>query len=397
MNLQQEQIATRRNEFLLIIGVMLIATTLRVPLTSVGPLIPDIRETLGLHNVLAGFITTLPLLAFAFFSPITPKIANKVGIERTIGYSLLVLLIGMILRSSTGVAFLLFGTLLIGLAIAVGNVLIPAYIKMNFPLKIGLMTGFYAVFMNIFGALGSGLSVPIAEWKSFGWQGSLLIWAVLVFIALLLWLPQWRRNRTEHQVDTKQEKTMNLWHSKVAWAVTLFMGGQSLGFYTAITWLPELFQNLSYSATGAGWLIFLMQVSLIPTTFIVPVFAERAKSQVPFAVGTAFLFMISFGLLFLPFKALAPIIVLLLGVACGSGFSLSMMFFSLRTNTGIEAAELSGMAQSVGYLFAAIGPVFVGLLYDLQQSWTVPLIFLIIVSIIIGLAGISAGKDTKVA
>lgn len=395
---QDLQFATNRhrNQLFLIVGIMLIASTLRVPLTSVGPLIPFIREDLLINNLVAGFITTLPLLAFALFSPFAPKIASRFTMELTICLSVIVLLIGMIIRSVTGVYFLLGGTLLIGLAIAIGNVLIPAFIKINFPLKIGLMTGFYAVFMNIFGALGSGLSVPISSIGNFSWQGALLFWGIIVVIALLIWLPQLRREHNVNNIHVDSHEKISLWRSPIAWGVTIFMGGQSLAFYTAITWLPEMLNSLGYSASSAGWLVFLMQFSLIPTTFIVPMFAEKMKNQVPIAVGTAVIFIISFILLFAPIKLLAPFTVLVLGVASGSGFSLSMMFFSLRTNSGMEAAELSGMAQSFGYLLAAIGPVFVGFLYDVGGTWTLPLIFLIIISTIILLAGLLAGKDEKV-
>jgi len=384
------------NRWILIIGVMLIGATLRVPLTSVGPLIPFIRDDLNINNMIAGFITTLPLLAFALFSPFAPKIANKVGMERTIGVSVLVLLIGMTVRSFTGINYLLIGTLLIGLAIAIGNVLIPAFLKINFPLKIGLMTGLYAVFMNVFGALGSGLSVPISSIEGIGWTDALFIWALLVLVAFAIWLPQLKIKRASIEVDVESEKRIKLWRSPIAWSVTIFMGGQSLAFYTAITWLPELLSALGYGASGAGWLVFLMQFSLIPTTFIVPMFAERMANQVSIAVGTAVIFMLSFLLLFINVKALAPIPVLLLGVASGSGFSLSMMFFSLRTRTGIESAELSGMAQSFGYLLAALGPVLVGLLYDIGNTRTYPLLFLICISIVIGIAGFFAGKEGKV-
>lgn len=382
--------------WMLIIGVMMIATTLRVPLTSVGPLIPFIREDLMINNTVAGFITTLPLLAFALFSPFAPKIANKMGMEMTIAISIFILLIGMSLRSFSTITTLLFGTLLIGLAIAVGNVLIPAIIKVNFPLRVGLMTGFYAVFMNVFGALGSGLSVPLSEVSFLNWQGALLLWAILVFLAFLLWLPQVRNRRKTAGLKAERSPKINLYRSPVAWAVTIFMGGQSLAFYTAITWLPEMLSTLGYGAAASGWLVFLLQLSLIPTTFIVPMFAERMENQTMLALATGIIFILGFLLLFLPVKWLAPITVLILGVACGAAFSLSMMFFSLRTNNGMEAAELSGMAQSFGYLLAATGPVFVGLLYDLGNSWTLPLLFLIIISAIVLMAGIFAGKKRTV-
>src|SRR5699024_5598186 len=189
---------TNKTNLLLLIGIILVDSNLRVPITSVGALITFIREDLGISNATAGMITTLPLIAFAILSPFAPKISKRIGMERTIALSLVVLLIGIILRSITGISILFIGTALISLAI--GNVLIPGIIKMNFPLKIGLMTGIYAVFMNIFGALGSGLSVPISSIGNLGWRGALAIWGVLTVIALLIWLPQLRKS---HKVTSE--------------------------------------------------------------------------------------------------------------------------------------------------------------------------------------------------
>lgn len=390
---------SNKTNLLLLIGVILVGSNLRVPITSVGALITFIREDLGISNATAGMITTLPLIAFAILSPFAPKISKRIGMERTIALSLVVLLIGIILRSITGISLLFIGTALIGLAIAIGNVLIPGIIKMNFPLKIGLMTGIYAVFMNIFGALGSGLSVPISSIGNLGWRGALAIWGVLTVIALLIWLPQLRKSHkvTSEATEVETKEKNNLLRSPLAWGVTLFMGGQSLGFYTLIAWLPDILNSSGYNANTAGWMVFLMQAALIPTTFVMPVIAEKVQNQVGLAIGTASLFIIGFGGLLIGSGVLVPLWAILLGIAGGSGFSLSMMFFTIRTDSGEEAAELSGMAQSFGYLLAAVGPVLVGVLHDISDGWTLPLLFLIGIAIVILIAGIISGQKTTIS
>lgn len=380
--------------WLLLIGVILIGANLRVPITSVGALISFIRDDLAISNTTAGLITTLPLLAFAFLSPFAPKIANRFGMEWTIALSILLLIAGIAVRSITGIGFLFIGTLFVGLAIAFGNVLIPGIIKMNFPLKIGVMTGIYAVVMNIFGALGSGLSVPISTIGNFGWQGALSIWGVLTVIALIVWLPQLRKKADDSpKAQVKKEQKTSLWRSKTAWCVTLFMGGQSLAFYTLIAWLPDILHTIGYNANSAGWMVFLMQFALIPITFIIPVIAEKMKNQIGLAVGTALLFMTGFTGLIFGNMALVPLWAIFLGIAGGTGFSLSMMFFTLRTRDGKEAAELSGMAQSFGYLLAAVGPVLAGTLHDVSSGWVLPLVFLIAISLMLLVAGSIAGRN----
>lgn len=386
-----------KNSWLLLIGVILVGANLRVPLTSVGALISFIRDDLAISNALAGFITTLPLLAFALISPFAPKIANRIGMEWTIMLSLVVLIIGIVIRSLSGIGFLFTGTLFIGLAIAIGNVLIPGIVKMNFPLKIGLMTGIYAIFMNIFGALGSGLSVPIASIGNLGWQGALGVWGVLTIVSLLIWLPQLSKRRNQKtNVKTEKKEKSNLWRSPLAWKITIFMGGQSLTFYTLITWLPDILHSNGYNLNSAGWMVFLMQFALIPFTFIIPVIAEKMKNQVGLSVATGLLFMIGFAGLLQGSPALVPVWVILLGIAGGSAFSLSMMFFTLRTKDGKEAAELSGMAQSFGYLLAAVGPVLVGALQDITGGWTIPLFLLILLSVVLLIVGIASGREGQV-
>ncbi|MBR7795785.1 MFS transporter [Agaribacter marinus] len=389
-----EKTQENRNTWIFLIGIILIGSNLRAPLTSVGSLISYIRDDLGISNALAGTITTLPLLAFALVSPFAPKIANRIGIEWTIFISITLLTIGIIIRSLFGSIFLFSGTILIGLAIAIGNVLLPGLIKMNFPLKIGLMTGIYAVFMNVFGALGSGLGVPISSIGDIGWQGSLAVWGILSFIALLFWIPQLQKqNKSDPTTSATPQAEGSIWKSTLAWCITLFMGLQSLIFYTLITWLPEILQSHGFSSDSAGWMLFLMQFAIIPVTFIIPVIAEQMNDQKLLASITAILFMIGIGGLFSGIIPVLVISVIFIGIAGGSAFSLSMMFFSLRTSNGQQAAEMSGMAQSFGYLLAALGPVLIGALHDLTNGWQVPLIMLFIISIIILIVGLESGKQ----
>src|SRR5699024_2761124 len=389
--------STKKGSWLLLIDVILVGTNLRVPLTSVGTLISFMRDDLGISNALAGSITTLPLLAFALLSPFAPKIANRIGMEWTIALSLVLLIIGIAVRSISGIGFLFAGTLFIGLAIAIGNVLIPGIIKMNFPLKIGLMTGMYAVFMNVFGALGSGLSVPISSIGNIGWQGALAVCGGLAIISLLIWIPQLSKQRESQQANVEKRKNGNLWRSPLAWKITLFMGGQSLTFYTLISWLPDILHANGYNSNTAGWIVFLMQFSLIPFTFIIPIVAEKMKNQVGLSICTASLCIIGFAGLLQGSSLLVPLCAILLGIAGGSAFSLSMMFFTLRTRDGQEAAELSGMAQSFGYLLAAVGPVLVGALHDVTGGWVMPLSLLIIISVLILFAGMASGKEGLVS
>ncbi|REK74254.1 MFS transporter [Paenibacillus paeoniae] len=383
--------------FWLIAGIVFIAMNMRAPLTSVGPLSELIRGDLQLTGTWAGMITTLPLLAFALLSPFVPRLGRRYGMERVLLVAILFLFIGTVLRSASGTAALFGGTAILGLAIAVCNVLLPGLIKRDFPDRLGVMTGVYSISMNLCGAIASGISVPLAVGAGLGWKGALGVWGILSFVALLVWLPQLRsRQAAIASVSSESERRVNVWRSPLAWQITLFMGIQSMLFYVLIAWLPDMLRLQGVSSDQSGWLLSMMQLAVLPFTFIVPVLAARMSNQRILVVFTSvFILAGTLGLLYGSSNLLMAWIILL-GMGIGFAFSLSMMFFGLRTRTSRQAAELSGMAQSVGYLLAATGPTLFGFLHDATQSWKAPLMILVAASVLLGIVGLGAAKNRYV-
>lgn len=389
----------KKNKILLILGIIFISSTLRSPLTSVGPIISYIRDGLAISNVLAGFITTIPLLAFAIISPFAPKVARRFGMELTLFFSILLLAGGIIIRSLGTTTLLLIGTALIGIAISFGNVLMPSLIKLKFPLQIGLLTAIFTVFMNLTAGIGAGVSYPIAEGTAYGWQGALGCWVILAVIAIIVWIPQIRKKEENLEVrkinTTKKSKSILL--NPLTWTITLSMGFQSLIFYTTAAWIPEILQSEGMKAEQSGWMLSILQFSQLPMTFIIPIIAGRLKNQRILVVVYTALYLIGFiGLLSGP-ASLTVVWMIFLGLAGGASFGLVMMFFSLRSRTPIEAAELSGTAQSIGYLLAAIGPVFFGFIHDETASWFVPKILFIVIIVLLFFAGMHASRDRYVS
>ena len=370
----------RGKTLILIIGIILMAMTLRLPLTVVGPIIEFIREGLGISNVLAGFLTTIPLLAFALVSPFVPRISRTIGIELSLFISMLLLATGIALRSAGITSLLLVGTIIIGVAISFGNVLLPSFFKLKFPFHVGLMMGIYSVAMNVSGGFGAGLSHPIANTTN--WQIALAFPIVIVLIASLVWSPQLRNNDRMQATATTAPK-LKLWRSPLAWAVTLAMGLQSFIFYTTGAWLPAIFVSQGMAADKAGWMVAIMLLAQLPLTFIMPVLADKLKNQRPIVVILTLLYTVGFVGIALGLTEYTVLWMICIGSAGGSSFSLAMMLFTLRTKTAYAAADLSGFAQSIGYLLAASGPIVFGALYDYTGSWQLPIyVFLIVVAVL---------------
>ena len=388
---------SRLRSLLLVLGIVLLAANLRPALTGVAPLIGQIRADTGISNGVAGLLTTLPLLAFALLSPIAPRVARRFGMERALLASLLVLAAGILLRGAGAVAALLSGTAILGAAIAVGNVLLPGLVKREFPERAGLMTSVYSASLGISAALAAGVSIPLAQLAGIGWRGALAVWALPALLAGAAWLPQLGRNDRPADPSARNAPAVNdLWRSPLAWQVTLFMGLQSLAYYVTLTWLPEILQAEGMSASRAGWMLGLSQAVAIVTMFLAPMIAERRPSQrgvVAVAVGASGVGVL--GLLVAGYAASA-VWVVLLGLGQGASFSLALTFFALRASDPGHAAALSGMAQSVGYLLAAGGPLLFGVLRDATGSWKVPLALLLTVTACLLIAGLGAARDAHV-
>ncbi|MFJ7826160.1 CynX/NimT family MFS transporter [Psychrobacillus sp. NPDC096623] len=383
---------------LLVIGIIFISTTLRAPLTAVGPIISYIRDGLEISNVLAGFITTIPLLAFAIVSPFVPKIARRFGMEMTLFLAILLLAIGIVIRSLGTSFFMLLGTALIGVAIAFGNVLLPSFIKLKFPLQLGLMTGLFTVSMNLSAGIGAGISYPITNGTKYGWQGALGFWAILAVIACIIWLPQIKKKQiVVSGPKTNAIKAKSILKSPLTWSITLCMGLQSLIFYTTAAWIPEILQTQGMEAEKSGWMLSNMQFAQLPMTFLIPILAGRFKDQRILVLLFTIFYLIGFTGLLYGDISLTLLWMIALGLGGGASFGLVMMFFSLRSRTPMEAADLSGVAQSIGYLLAAVGPVFFGFIHDETGSWHTPMILFMVTVVLLFLAGMHAGRDRFVS
>ncbi|WP_425255300.1 CynX/NimT family MFS transporter [Mammaliicoccus sciuri] len=382
---------SKKQTLILFIGILLIGASLRAPITSVGIALPSIKETLNLSNTSVSLITIIPLLSFAVISLFAAKISHKFGLERTVFGALILICIGIALRAITGVSWLYVGTVLIGVGIAFGNVLTPGIIKMNFPLRIGIMTGYYTVVMNIFGSASSYVTAPLV--KHFNYNIAISLIGIVTFIGIIICSFQLNKHET---VNSSQTTTnINVWKSPLSWQITLLMGGQSMIFYSLINWLPEFLLSHGTPINEAGIYLSILQLAIIPLTFVTPIFAEKMKNQVLITFVTGLLFVLGILTLMLqPNWAFLGII--LIGIASGLAFGLVNTFFGLRTENGLTAAKLSGMSQSVGYLFAAIGPLLFGILHDATNSWNTSFGILLVTSIIIMIIGSRAGRNITI-
>lgn len=386
-------VGPRASRLALVVAVVLVAVNLRPALASVGPVLAEVQRTTGLSSAAAGALTTVPVLAFGSCAPLAPVLGRRFGIEGTLLGVLVLLGAGILVRSAPSLVALFAGTVAVGVAIAVGNVLVPALVKRDFPHRLRQMTGVYSVALAAGAALAAGVTVPLERAMGTDWRVGLALWSVPVALAVVAWTA---RLADAHRDIDRVRVSGRLWRDPLAWQVTVFMGLQSLGFFSTLAWLPSLFVQHGLRAAEAGALLSLAGVASLPAAFAAPVLASTpARQRAAVAVAVALDAAALAGLLWRPAGG-AVVWMVLLGLAQGAALALALSFVVLRAPSAERAAELSAMALTVGYLVAGVGPLLVGALRQASGGWTVPLVVLAVVLAPQLAAGLGASRPLTV-
>ena len=377
---------------LLVAAVIAVALNQRPAVVGVAPVLRDLRAETGLSSALAGLLTALPVLCFGAFAPLGPRLARRIGLETAVAWSLVLLAGGIALRLLEPVALLYAGSLVAGAAIAVANVLMPAYVKREFT-RPGAVMGLYSSSLNIGAAAAAGLTVPIGVALGVDWRVALGSWLLLAAVALALWVPVAGVGRSRTAPETPGPGAWSLLRAPLARQVTVFLGLQSVQFYSVSAWLPTLLADAGVPIGKGGLLLAVANVVGAAGALLAPAQAGRMRTQRPLVaiVVVAYVGGLT-GLLAAPASG-TFLWVALFGLAQGSGFALALTLIVLRSATPLVAAQLGGVAQCLGYLLAATGPVVLGALHDRTDGWTWPVALLLALLLPMAWTGWGAARD----
>ena len=386
----------KKQSLFFVLGIVLIGTVLRSPFTALPTILGDIAQGLGVEVSSLGILTSLPLLMFALFSAFASRLAQKIGLEHLFTYCLILLTVGSVIRIFN-LPLLYLGTLIIGASIAIFNVLLPSMIQANQPQKISLLTTLYVTAMGISTAIASYLSVPITQASS--WKGLILVLSFLCLVTLLVWLPNHRHN---HRLESQKEKQVkeNILKSKDVWAIIIFGGLQSLLFYTSMTWLPTMAVSAGISNSDAALLASIFSLISIPFSMTVPSLTTSLSDghrRIMLAI-ISIAGMMGIAMLLYPANNFLYWLVvhLLIGTACSALFPYLMVCFSLKTSSPEKTAQLSGLAQTGGYILAAFGPTLFGYSFDLFHSWIPAVLALLAIDIIMTISLFMVDRADKI-
>jgi cyanate permease len=397
-----QTLSTGTARAVLLVTILVVAANLRPTITALGSVVGLVAADTGMGAGALGLLGAIPLLAFAVVSPIVHVLTRAMGAERAVLVSTLVLIVATVVRSLPGsLANLWIGTVVMGAAIAVGNVVVPELVKRDFPTDVPLVTGLYSTVLGASAAVASGLALPIAEIG--GWRLGIGIWVLLSVVAALVWPLRMRGTAIGRSTVREPEETpssppvgggtgRSVWRSAVAWQVSLIMATQGFTYFLLVTWLPTIEVSMGIDPVTAGWYSFLYQIVGIAAGLgVTPFMRARSDHRAVGVVISLLLVLAVLGLLFAPDLLVLWLVVA--GLSGGSSLVLALALVGERSPSATDAGRLSGMAQSVGYLMAAAGPFGAGVLFAATGSWSYPLLAVIAVALIQLVLSLLAGRD----
>lgn len=381
-------------------ALILMGICLRLIFGSAAAVIAEIRDAYGLSGWQVSLLTTGPVICLGLFSASAPRLARRYGAVLVATVALVMIAIGSALRFVPSWPVLLGGTLLAGAGIALANVLGPVLVRIFFPHRIGLMTGLFTAMVCISTGVSSALTVPGAAAMDHSWRASLGVWAIPAVAAaalLAVITVRYRRHRPAGAVTAVAGAARAVWRSPVSWAVTGFMGLQSLQAYALIAWIPTIYRDRGLSAETGGSLLAIGGLLSVLTALTFPQWAVRRKDQRLVAVAAVTLQGIGvLGVLVFGNGIGAAIANTFVGFGLGAMISLALTMMNLRSRTTAEAVSLSSMSQTVGYLLAAGGPLLMGVLHSMSGSWNLPLVVLLVLLAPLLACGVAAGADRTI-
>ncbi|MEU1124213.1 CynX/NimT family MFS transporter [Streptomyces sp. NPDC005899] len=384
---------------LVTVGLVLAALNLRPAITSLGPLLEEVRDGMHMSGSVAGVLTSVPPFCFALFGFMAPRLARRFGPGAIVCAGMAAIAAGLLIRPfAGGTAGFLAASALALMGIAVSNVLMPVIVKRWFPDRVGSMTGLYSMALALGTALAAALTVPMTDALGGSWQTGLAVWAALAVVAVVPWLPLVRERGDASGKAAEQPRpaaALRITRSRTSWALACFFGLQATAAYITMGWMPQIFRDAGLSAGTAGVLLAVTMAMGVPLAFVIPRVAARLRNQGPIVLVLGGCGLLGYAGLYLAPAGGAWLWALLLGVA-NCAFPLALTMIGMRSRTGAGVVRLSAFAQSTGYLISIPGPLLVGVLYQHSGGWGLPIALMAGLMVPQMAAGVLAGRDRTI-
>jgi CP family cyanate transporter-like MFS transporter len=364
-----------------VVALILLAVNLRTTVGSLPPLLATIERDLRLSGAAAGLLTALPVLCMAVFAPMAHRLAHRFGREATAFGAIALVAVGNGLRLAGGYTWVLYtATLIAGIGVAVGGVVLPGVVKEAFPGHMGTLTGAYSVAMMLGAAASSAVAVPVAD--SLGsWQESLAVWGIPAALGAAVWLGVTLRvNEREPEEETHPGRLP--WRNRPAWLLAVFFSLQAALAYAVLGWLPPAYEARGWSPVAAGGLLAVNNLAQLAAALTLPALSDRLPDRRRALVAANLCTVTGCAWLVTLPDTLPWVVSTVLGVGLGGGFSLALLLIVDVAADPTASGRLVAMVFLFGYTVAAVAPVVVGALRDLTGGFTAPFLLLTVMAVL---------------
>ena len=359
---------------MLLLALILAAINLRPGITSLAPLIERIAAELALSRSLISLTTALPVLCMGLLAPLAPRLALRLGLERTIALCMGGIALALLLRLAGHNAVVLIGSaVLLGAAIALAGPLLSGFIKRYFMDRMGSVVGWYSLGMAIGGAAGAVLTAPVTQVLGNDWARGLALWALPALLGLLLWscLP----NRLD--ADEPSDSNVGLpWRKPRAWLISAFFAIQAGLFYALATWAVARYHEAGLSLLRSNSLFSVSMLMGLPSSFLLPWLAQRLGNRYLLLLGCGLLASLSLAMISFAPTFWPELWAVSIGLGLGGSFALSLVLPLYEAGSPLAVSRWTAMMLFVGYSMACVTPVLTGLARDVAGNYQLPFMVL---------------------
>ncbi len=382
------------HRWLYVVALFMASLNLRPVVSSIAPVLANIQHDLGLSGAVSSLLVSIPVFIMGILAPFSVKVSEKLGIERVISFSLMLIGGSLVLRLFIhSISLLFLTTLLSGVGIAMMGPLLSGFIKKHMAASAPSMIAIYSMALALGAALGSSFTAPLKDGLH-SWQMSLAFWGIPVILAVPLWMTIRRHqpSSSEQTSRTSYGKALTLpWRNRKAWMLTVQFGMLSLVFYSILGWLPLMLIEAAASKLHTGLMVTLFAWIQIPSSTVVQQLLKRQPSRRVWLMVSSI--MQATGLLLMFFSTSLWIAVFICGVGSGMLFSLLNLLPVEMTSSSEEASSWTAMSQCVGFLIGATGPLLIGYLHDQLGHFNEGIFVMTLISIGIGVLSLTVFKE----
>ena len=342
------------------------ALALRPQIVGAGPLIPSIQDDLGSSHAVVGLLGTIPVLCMGLFAPLAAYLAARIGTRQAMTLGLVLIGSFGIIRALGPAAWaVVLLTLPVGIGMGIGNALAPIAVKERFARRPATGTGVYTTGIQCGSAASAALAVPLAGLLG-GWRGSLIALSAFAVLSLVAWVALTRGEEPHERPGASIPRLP--WRSRTAWLLVASFGLMGAAFYGLNAWLPDAYGERGWSDGKAGFLLAVMNMAAIGSSFVVPWLSDRHNRRRPWLLSMSVLFITgATGFVAIPGFAFGWATVA--GIAQGGMFALVMTVPLDLEDRPERLGALVAMMLGLGYTFAAVSPFVLGAIRDATRSF----------------------------